>query len=271
MVINKSGLGGPRVERITPPAANGVPLPTIVSGGIGALGYELGPDVNLLDVNGLADPLAAHLTLARRGQTGHEKELPPAWIAARVTAPDSKIAKEAFYGEVSPSTPPDDTIPFASQVKWARAALQCPAIADLRHSTQDPLTPGLFLSNVFHSLSRTGLRIPSDPHQAYLRFCGRSLLPVVSAATSPEWRSARALGGRREPLRRVPFGIDWEHGRTPTHLFRASTPAVGRRPRALTRPTTPRRTGRSLNTSRSPTTSEWLAVLDRPTLQSRFR
>jgi len=179
---NRSGFGKQNVNRVRPPFAAGVPLPTVVTGAIGALGYALGPDVNILDVNGLGDPPTAHLALARRGQTGHEKLLPPAWIAARVTAPDATLEGETFFGVRSQTTPTDLSIPFSSQVEWARAALQCPAIADLRRSTHDRLTPGLFLSNIFRSLSRTSRRIPSDPHEAYLRFCGNSAPPAVSDA-----------------------------------------------------------------------------------------
>ncbi len=213
--INKTGFGAPDVERINPPVAAGVPLPTVVMGAIGALGYALGPDVSILDLNGLADPLTAHLALARRGQPGHEKLTPPAWIAARVTAPDAKLEPEAFYGVRSATTPTDLTMAFSLQVEWARAALQCKAIADLRSSTQDPLTPGLFLSNVFHSAGRASRRIPPDPHQAYLRFCGSSAPPTISAATSPH-------SGRR--VNAAAFD-----GRSPWSPRDAAAPAVARR------------------------------------------
>jgi arabinofuranosyltransferase len=182
--INLSGYGKQNVDRVAPPYASGVPLPTVVSGAIGALGYALGPDVNILDVNGLGDPLTAHFALFGRGEPGHEKLLPPSWIAARVTAPDAELEGEVFFGERWPTTPTDESMPFPSRVKWARAALQCSAIVDLRRSTHDRLTPGLFLSNILHSSSRTSRRIPSDPHQAALRFCGRSAAPAISAATS---------------------------------------------------------------------------------------
>jgi arabinofuranosyltransferase len=235
--INKTGFGKPNAERIDPPYAAGLRLPTVVSGGIGALGYALGPDVSILDLNGLADPLTAHLQLVRRGQTGHEKLLPPAWIAARVTAPDTEPAKEAFYGNRSPETPTDENMPFPAQVKWARAALQCPAIADLSHSTQDPLTPGRFLSNVLHSLSRARRRIPADPHQAYLRYCGPfTHPPTIAAATLSPNSDPRAapvadvIRGARWPS--VPVGPIAPPPNQPAHEHhqRAAGPARSRAP-----------------------------------------
>ncbi|MDQ1460991.1 MAG: arabinofuranosyltransferase, partial [Actinomycetota bacterium] len=80
---------GTTYVRLDDAPAPGLRLPTIASGGIGVVSYALGPRVSVLDLNGLADPIASHLQLVRRGYPGHEKLLPAPWVAALVTADSS--------------------------------------------------------------------------------------------------------------------------------------------------------------------------------------
>jgi arabinofuranosyltransferase len=176
-----TGFGAQPAVRIEEPAP-GLDLPLVVSGGIGALGYALGPDVSILDVNGLADPLTAHLELARRGQPGHEKVLPTPWIAARVTDGGSAVRQEDFPVSPSLTTPVETDMPFAEQVAWARVALRCSDIRDLQRATVGPLTPRRFLSNMFHSLSRSQRRVPADPRIATQTFCEGSTPPSTRAS-----------------------------------------------------------------------------------------
>jgi len=66
------------------------------------------------------------------------------------------------------------------ETAWARAALQCPAIRDLRGAPSAPLTAATFLSNIYHAISRTTIRIPPDPETAYHSFCGSGTPVQVS-------------------------------------------------------------------------------------------
>ncbi|MCM6778858.1 hypothetical protein NDR87_35830 [Nocardia sp. CDC159] len=113
----------------------------------------------VIDVNGLATPLAGHLQLEQRARPGHEKWLPAAWVLARYADP-AAIA-------MLPDTP-DAT---KAQVYAARDALSCGRLAELVDSTSRPLTPERFWANLTGALSRTGLRIPQDPFAAKQRFC----------------------------------------------------------------------------------------------------
>jgi arabinofuranosyltransferase len=161
---------GSHITRATTPLAPGVHNPTFVAGGIGAIGYALGPRFSIIDLHGLGDPLAAHLQLARRGWPGHEKTLPAAWVAALVTATNSNPRLRDFPIRRSLSTPPGNES-FDEQVRWARSALQCSAISDLERSVEGALTPRRMLSNIVHSFGRTERRIPSNPETAYHRYC----------------------------------------------------------------------------------------------------
>jgi arabinofuranosyltransferase len=174
----KKGYGTTYIRPDVTPAP-GLRLPTVATGGIGVLSYALGPRVSILDLNGLADPIAAHLDLVHRGYPGHEKLLPAPWVAALLTADGTQPRAEQFPIKPSVSTPPDPDLPFDVQVEFARTVLRCHAIADIQRSTQGSLGIGKFLSNVVHSFTRTGLRIPSNPRLAAARFC-----PPRSSATS---------------------------------------------------------------------------------------
>ena len=167
-------------------AAPGLHLPTIVTGGIGVLSYALGPRVSILDLNGLADPIAARLKLVRRGYPGHEKLLPAPWVAALVTADGTNPRPEDFPIKPSRSTPTDSDLPFDVQVQFARTALRCHAIAGIQRSTQGSLGIGKFMSNIVHSFAQTSLRIPSDPRTAAARFCPArsSTLPKAAAVAA---------------------------------------------------------------------------------------
>jgi hypothetical protein len=73
---------------------------------------------------------------------------------------------------------------FQEQVAWARAALQCDEIVELRNAASAPLTAGRFASNVLRSFENTQLRIPADPEEAYHRFCGPGVPAEVLAMRS---------------------------------------------------------------------------------------
>ncbi|MEJ7585717.1 MAG: hypothetical protein WKF43_16915, partial [Acidimicrobiales bacterium] len=207
----------PQYLRLDGPEPNDVRLPTVVTGGIGALSYGLGSDVTILDINGLADPLAGHLELVQRGQPGHEKILPAPWVAARMTTSSARLREGDFPIRPNASTPPAQGMPFATQVAWARAALRCPAIADLERSTEGRLTPRRFLSNIWRSFGRARRRVPSDPKEAYGRFCG----PTRSGR--PPGREAGAGDEPRGPAL-IPIARPAAH-RSPPPIGAASQPS----------------------------------------------
>ena len=180
-------LAGPNsLQRLGGASTVHVSLPVIATSWIGPEPYELGSGVQVVDLLGLADPLTAHLQLDRRGEiAGHEKPLPTPWIAAELTRSGSSTSQ---LDSLQRQRPQDFTplIPEVSGQKltvetaWARAALQCPAIRDLRGAPSAPLTAATFLSNIYHAISRTTIRIPPDPEAAYHAFCGSGTPVQVS-------------------------------------------------------------------------------------------
>jgi arabinofuranosyltransferase len=176
-----------RLEGATPP---GISRPTIATSWIGPESYQLGPNVEILDLLGLADPLTSHLRLARRGAiAGHEKPLPTAWIAAALGSSGSAIAQlDSLQSErpqyFTPLTAMTSGSQLRVQIAWANAALQCPAIKDLLTSTTTPLTFGSFMSNIYHSHCRTTLRIPPNPQTAFHTYCGSGTPAQVKSLLS---------------------------------------------------------------------------------------
>jgi len=119
-------------------------------GSIGAPAYDAGIRVFVIDIGGLAEPLAARSAPIAGRPAGHRKQVDPAWYAARFAAPTN-----------------DDSPLVVS----ARHALTCGDIRALLHAVDGDLTPGLFLSNVLHSAKFTTMSVPYDPQVAEKRFC----------------------------------------------------------------------------------------------------
>ncbi|MGZ5081682.1 MAG: hypothetical protein ACXWBT_19225, partial [Usitatibacter sp.] len=168
-------------RRLEVRVAPGVHLPTVVLFGIGIPSYAFGPRFDVVDMLSLADVLGAHLELARRGLTAHEKEIPAPWIAARLTSADSRPRAGDFPRGWLPLMPPVTGSTFDQKVAWARAAHRCAAIEDLVQSTTAPLTVGRFFGNLSGAFARTRLRIPPDPEAAYHRFCGDGVPAEVAS------------------------------------------------------------------------------------------
>lgn len=168
-------------DKKIPPAAR-QPRPIVVSFGIGVVSYSLGPDVDVFDVLGLAEPIASHEELRRRGFPGHEKLLPAPWIAALVTDPNSSVNPADF-----PTAPPplnlgfktarlvDQDDPrgrsFADRVATARYVWRCPRMRAFVSSYSAPLGPGRFFDNLWHSFDNTTLQIPPEPADAQRSLC----------------------------------------------------------------------------------------------------
>jgi hypothetical protein len=53
----------------------------------------------------------------------------------------------------------------------ARRALECEPGRRLLEAVDDELTPGRFLSNIWHSFELTRFEVPSDPAEAERRWC----------------------------------------------------------------------------------------------------
>lgn len=149
-----------------------VPIGTALS--IGLNSYAMGTDFEVVDMLGLADPIAAHLqpvpSLISR-PPGHEKRMPNAWIAARLAAPGTNPAYADFPADFFFSVSPSPT-QFQTQIAWARAASRCPAVKRLVASAEAPMSIGRFFDNLWESVPNTTVRIPSDPRTAYRQLCG---------------------------------------------------------------------------------------------------
>ncbi|CAN5619509.1 terminal beta-(1-_2)-arabinofuranosyltransferase [soil metagenome] len=149
--------------------------PTVARLAIGLPSYVLGPDVDVFDTLGLADPLTARFALARPGVPGHEKPIPPAWAAARLTAPGAAVEAERLspggFGFVVPLVPPASGAAFERQVAQVRRGLECAEVEELRDATNGRLDAARFLDNLVFSLSSVRLEIPPDPAEAERALC----------------------------------------------------------------------------------------------------
>lgn len=127
---------------------------------IGLLGQTAGIDAEVLDVHGLADPLASRLELGERLRPGHEKLLTGAWVLARYTDPSTPFPVGL---PPSPATTGD--------IADAREALGCGEVPELFEAVSDPLTPGRFLANLTAAVRLHDLRVPADPTDAARQLC----------------------------------------------------------------------------------------------------
>ena len=126
---------------------------------VGVFGYLAGPEVSVIDVRGLGDPVASRLRLVGpRGRPGHEKRAEPAWVLARYAAPDA--------------SPPTDVVAAPAEVAAARAALACGDLGDILEGITRPLTPARARSNLGLGLTTSDLRTAADPLAARRELCG---------------------------------------------------------------------------------------------------
>jgi arabinofuranosyltransferase len=119
-------------------------------GSIGVPAYDAGRRIWVIDIGGLAEPLAARTAPVPGRPAGHRKQIDDAWYDAR-------------FGTVATSTSPADVA--------ARRALTCGPIPGLLAAVDAKMTPGRFLSNIWHSVSYTRLEIPNDPEVAEQQWC----------------------------------------------------------------------------------------------------
>jgi arabinofuranosyltransferase len=123
---------------------------------LGLYGYAAGTGVDVIDDHGLADVVAGHLALRRRGRPGHEKVLRDLWTFARYAAPGAPLPEGMT----------------AAQVAAARRALSCGALRRLLDSTTGPWTVGDTPSNVVEAVRSFRFRFDQDPVVAARDVCG---------------------------------------------------------------------------------------------------
>ncbi|MHB8420668.1 MAG: hypothetical protein ACYDCL_21560 [Myxococcales bacterium] len=131
-----------------------------VRAAMGLGGYAAGPDVEMLDLLSLTDPIAARVRLEKRGFPGHEKQFGREWEWARAVDAES-----------------DDRIPQSlsrEKVAAARAALQCGLFVELEAAITGPLTASRFFRNILASVRLTRFRFNADPIAAEAKLCPRA-------------------------------------------------------------------------------------------------
>ncbi|MEP6623246.1 MAG: hypothetical protein ABJC79_02290 [Acidimicrobiia bacterium] len=157
-----------------------LPRKTIARGYIGTTGYVVGPDIDVFDTLGLADALTARFrTSSSSAIPGHEKPIPAAWAAARLTDPRSKPDPANFAVQlfglnlIEPLIPQTSGREFRRQVASVRRALECGDLKAFHDAYAKPLTIGRFFDNVGRSITSSSFSIPADPDQAVREFCHR--------------------------------------------------------------------------------------------------
>ncbi len=120
----------------------------VMMGSIGLPAWIAGHDVFIVDIGGLAEPLAARTTPIEDRPAGHRKQVNDQWYWAR-------------FG----------TATGDAKTQAARRALQCQPVKGLIDAIDEPLTPGRFLSNLWHATPYTLMHIPKSPIVAERKYC----------------------------------------------------------------------------------------------------
>lgn len=146
----------------------------------GPIGYVLGTSVNVIDLHGASDPLIAHQDRSVELAPGIEKGGFAPWLLARLAATPTQIRPDQLFVQ-----PPGSSVlaplTFVEQTSWAQAALSCDGLHELQQSTEDSLTVGRFVSNLWSSFSNTSLRISVLPVWAASQHCDQGVPPDVAA------------------------------------------------------------------------------------------
>jgi arabinofuranosyltransferase len=122
-----------------------------IGGSIGLWAYRAGTDVHIVDIGGLAEPLAARTSPIEGRAAGHRKNLEPGWYEARFLADDLRTGHDG--------------------IEAAERALACAPLDDLLDAVTEPLTPGRFFTNILDSPRFTRLHVPADPIEAAEELC----------------------------------------------------------------------------------------------------
>ena len=129
-----------------------------LAGRLGTGGLVAPLDGIVADLLGLSYPLGARLTKFGAGGVGHEKQLPWWWTLAD-------------FGDPAHEDPSPVPAVTPAQIRAARHAMSCGALAELLASTRAPMTWARFRDNLLGSVGRTLLVVPADPFVAERTFC----------------------------------------------------------------------------------------------------
>ena len=138
-----------RVFDRTPRAGRDPKRLVVTLGSIGVPGWVIGPEVFVVDIGGLGEPLAARSAPIAARAAGHRKSVSYRWYDARFGA---------ARGD--------------ARVVAARRALRCQPVRGLLDAIDEPMSVGRFFSNIWHAPEYTALKIPRDPRVAERKFCG---------------------------------------------------------------------------------------------------
>ena len=128
-------------------------------GRIGRVGYAAGPNVRLVDADGLADPLAARTSLPARGGERPGPRLPRAWVLARYAVATTPAG--ASFLDRDPG------------IVAAKRALRCRPLAELVRATNAKLHARRFFANIAFALRERSMRFSGDPRVAANEVCER--------------------------------------------------------------------------------------------------
>ena len=116
-------------------------------------------EVIVIDPLTLNDYVGSHTILTKRGRPGHEKIARAAWFLARYPAGTGLVINQQLEEVFKVKELPE-------AIEAARAALATPLLRELSSATTDPMTPALFIRNIFRAWRLTTLRFPNDPVEA---------------------------------------------------------------------------------------------------------
>jgi arabinofuranosyltransferase len=118
---------------------------SVFADGIGVLGARAGTDVHIIDLHGLAHPLAARMPILEpRVLPGHERALPLPWA----------LAEGGYVAEPG------------SDAALARVARRCGPAGEVVRAVTGPLGLGDLLGNVLAAPSLARQEVPKDPAEA---------------------------------------------------------------------------------------------------------
>lgn len=137
-----------RITDKRPRAAKDHDAFVLTLGSIGIPAYDAGTHVWVVDIGGLAEPLAGRTKPIRGRVAGHRKQVDYAWYDARFGAAKGN-----------------------AKVVAARRALTCGPLPGLLEAVDGKLTPARFFSNIWHSVAYTRLTVPYDPVVAERMWC----------------------------------------------------------------------------------------------------
>jgi arabinofuranosyltransferase len=131
---------------------------TVAVDNVGVFGFLAGPEVSVVDLRGLGDPVTSRFRLVGpRGRPGHEKAASAAWVLGRHAAP----------GAIPAGVAAD---PLA--VSAARDAVSCGRLADVLDGIREPMSLRRAAANTWLAIRTYGLRVDGDPARAREELCG---------------------------------------------------------------------------------------------------